>query len=130
MGILETAGEHCARLLDAKVRNVKAAFVQVDEVYGFVFSKPQNTERTDLEHGEFFTYLSMDKDSKLIINWRTSKRDGENTLAFMQDLKSRMNGRFQLTTDGYKLYHQGGGAVEAGLTDKAWTIAEMLETSN
>src|ERR1035441_3905342 len=67
LSILETAGEKCARLLDEKIRNVKAAFVQVDEVHGFVFSKHQNTELGDWEHGEQFTYLSMDKESKLII---------------------------------------------------------------
>jgi len=111
LGILETAGEHCARLLDAKIRNVKAEFVQVDEMHSFVYTKPQNTERGDPEHGEFYTYLSMDKDSKLIINWRTSKRDRENSFAFIQDLKSRMDGRFQLTSDAMSDYHRGTGAV-------------------
>jgi hypothetical protein len=109
--ILENAGEHCARLLDSKIRNVKSEFVQVDEMHSFVYSKPQNTERGDPEHGEFYTYLSMDKDSKLIINWRTSKRDRENTFAFIQDLKSRMDGRFQLTSDAMSDYHRGTGAV-------------------
>jgi transposase-like protein len=104
LSVLESAGEKCARLLDEKIRNVKGQWVQVDEVHGFVFSKPQNTLREDVEHGEFFTYLGVDMSSKLIINWRTSKRDGENTLAFMQDLKGRMAGRFQLTTDAYMPY--------------------------
>lgn len=48
---------------------------------------------------------------KLIVNWRTGKRDGENTVGFLQDLKSRMASRFQLTTDAYAGYWQGGGAV-------------------
>jgi transposase-like protein len=34
--ILETAGEHCARLLDAKVRNLTVPIVQADEVYSYV----------------------------------------------------------------------------------------------
>ena len=111
LSILETAGEKCARLLDEKIRNVKAAFVQVDEVHGFVFSKPQNTELGDFEHGEQFTYLSMDKESKLIINWRVGKRNGQNTLDFLQDLKSRMVGHFQLTTDAFTGYCNGRGSV-------------------
>jgi IS1 family transposase len=109
--ILEMTGEKCARLLDEKVRNVTSQFVQVDEVHGFVYSKAQNTEIGDVERGEQFTYLSMDKDSKLIINWRVGKRNGENTLAFMQDLKSRMASRFQLTTDAFNGYRIGRGAV-------------------
>jgi IS1 family transposase len=111
LSILEMAGEKCARLLDEKVRGLSCPFVQVDEVHGFVFSKAQNTEIGDVERGEQFTYLSMDKDSKLIINWRVGKRNGENTLAFMQDLKSRMAGRFQLTTDAFNGYRIGRGAV-------------------
>jgi len=111
LSILETAGEKCARLLDEKVRGLSCQFVQVDEVHGFCYSKAQNTEIGDVERGEQFTYLSMDKDSKLIINWRVGKRNGENTLAFMQDLKSRMASRFQLTTDAFNGYRIGRGAV-------------------
>jgi transposase-like protein len=66
LGILATAGEHCARLLDTKIRNVKSEFVAVDEMHGFVYSKPQNTERDDTERGEFYTYLSMDKRLPLV----------------------------------------------------------------
>jgi transposase-like protein len=111
LSILEAAGEKCARFLDEKVRNVKSEFVQVDEVHGFVFSKAQNTDLGDDERGEQFTYLSMDRDSKLIINSRVGKRNGENTLAFMRDLKSRMDGRFQLTTDAFNGYRFGRGSV-------------------
>lgn len=111
LNILETAGEHCARLLDAKIRNVNASLVQVDEIHGFVYSKAHNTIRGDDERGEFFTYLSVDMSSKLIINWRTAKRDNENSLAFLQDLKSRMANRFQLTTDAFHPYWRGGGLV-------------------
>jgi hypothetical protein len=102
--ILVSAGERCAHLLDAKIRNVKASWVQVDEIHTFVFSKAANTVPEEKERGDFFTYLSVDMSSKLIVNWHTSKRDGENTLAFMQDLKSRMDGRFQLTTDAFNGY--------------------------
>jgi transposase-like protein len=107
LSILETAGQKCARLLDEKIRNVKCSWVEVDEIHGFVFSKQDRNVSDDPERGDFFTYLSADTGSKLIISWRTSKRDGENTLAFMRDLKSRMDGRFQLTTDAYNCYCKG-----------------------
>jgi len=113
LSILESAGQKCAAFLDEKVRNVKSEFVQVDEVHGFVFSKAQNTEIGDVERGEQFTYLSMDRDSKLIINSFVGKRNGENTLTFMQDLKRRMDGRFQLTTDAFNGYRIGRGSVGA-----------------
>lgn len=111
LSILETVGAKCAAFLDAKVRNVNAEYVQCDEIHTFVYSKPQNTPRGDEEHGEFFTYLSVDRASKLIINWRTSKRDGENTVAFIQDLKARLAVRTQLTTDAFAGYCRGYGAI-------------------
>ncbi len=113
LNVIATAGEHCARLLDEKIRNVKASWVEVDEIHAFVFSKQQNTPEGETERGDFFTYLSVDNSSKLVINWFTGKRNGENTTTFIQDLKSRMDGRFQLTTDGYRGYWTGTGAIPA-----------------
>jgi transposase-like protein/IS1 family transposase len=113
LSILETAGANFAAFLDSKVRDVKAENVQVDEIYTFVGCKKKTTMLGETERGDFFTYLSIDRASKLIINWHTSKRDGENTLIFMQDLKSRMAGRFQLTTDAFNAYWRGAAVVPA-----------------
>ena len=114
LSILETAGQKFAAFLDAKVRNVKAEYVQVDEIHTTVYSKQQNTTPGDKERGEFFTYMSIERGSKLIINWHTSKRDSENTELFMRDLLQRVPDRFQLTTDcfnGYTWGRANNGAV-------------------
>jgi hypothetical protein len=114
MNILETAGQTCARVMDEKIRNVKAEQIQVDEVWGFVLKKPVKVKDTEWDHpcqGEFFTYLSIDRASKLIVSQQTAKRNDENTEAFLRDLKSRMDGRFQLTTDAYLGYWKQRGAV-------------------
>ena len=57
--IFESADEHCARLLDAKIRNVKAEFVQADELVNFVFSRGQNTPSEDETRSDFFTCLAF-----------------------------------------------------------------------
>jgi IS1 family transposase len=111
LNILETAGQKAAAFLDAKIRNVKSDYVQADELCSFVRTKQQNTDEDDFEHGNFFTHLSICRDSKLIINHQVSKRTREDSLAFMQDLKSRMDGRFTLTTDGWKSYVGSRGVV-------------------
>lgn len=113
ISILETAGAKFESFLDEKVQDVKAENIQIDEIYSFVGCKPQTLlDRTDSERGEFFTYLSVERDSKLIINWRTSKRNKENTLAFMRDLHRRVPNRCQLTSDAFMGYWRGGGAVQ------------------
>ena len=112
LSILETAGEKCARLLDEKVRNVKSEYVESDELTCFVRTKQQNTDENDLEHGQFFTFLSVDMFSKLIINWKTDKRTMESCNAFMSDLRARLLNRIQLSTDALLLYRGHRGAVQ------------------
>jgi len=112
LGILETAGRKCADLMDEKIRNVKAEYVQADELVNFVFSRGQNTKPKDDEtRGDFLTYLAVDTFSKLVICWRTGKRDARDTEAFLNDLKARVPNRFQLTTDGWATYGGYGGKV-------------------
>ncbi len=51
----------------------------------------------------------MDADTKLVIAYRVGRRGYGITGRFMRDLASRLNGRVQLTTDGWKAHK---GAVE------------------
>ena len=102
--IIETAGEHCARLLDAKIRNVSVPIVQADEVYSYVQRQPDYEIKDDRERGEFWTFLAIAKNEKLIISYRISKRTGEDAAEFLNDLGNRMAARFQFTTDGFRGY--------------------------
>jgi hypothetical protein len=111
LNILESAGEKCARFLDEKVRNVNAVQIQADEIHTFVKSKCLYEDNDDPERGTFFTFLSMDRDSKLIINWRVSKRKREDAFEFMKDLSERVAGKFQLSTDGFQIYSGYRGVV-------------------
>jgi IS1 family transposase len=104
--ILESAGQHCERLLDAKVRNIKTDAVQCDEVFSYVGQKPNGKPETGphSERGDIWTFLCVAQREKLIINWRVSKRTGDNAELFLQDLKSRLGCRVQLTTDNFRGY--------------------------
>jgi transposase-like protein/IS1 family transposase len=118
--VLESAGEHCARFLDAKVRNLTVPIVQADEVYSYVQCQPHIAKEDDTERGEFWTFLSIAKYEKLIINYRVSKRTGEDAAAFLTDLRSRMAMKFQFTTDGFRGYcdhNSSSGNVERILGD-------------
>jgi hypothetical protein len=114
MRVLETAGQHCASLLDTKLRNLRFSHVEVDEVFSYIGKKPDKVEEDDPEFGAFFTFLSVAAHEKLIINWRVAKRTGDESVEFLSDLKRRMNCRFQLTTDafrGYVAVHGSAGNV-------------------
>ncbi len=111
LNILKVGGHKCSRLLDAKLRNIPVEQVQVDELYGFVQCKQANTTADDMERGDQYTYLSLERDTKLIINFLVGKRSRENCGEFMEDLKDRVTGIFQLSSDGYKGYVGHLGAV-------------------
>ncbi|HLX96202.1 MAG TPA: hypothetical protein VKU37_10710 [Verrucomicrobiae bacterium] len=126
LAVLQTIGRKCTALLDARVRYLKADFVQTDEIHTFVGCKQRRTTLDDVARGDFFTFLSIDRDSKLIINWKTDKRDFEATEDFLRDLKSRMMGRFQLTTDAFKGYtRRTAGGIEEVFGDSVDYATEI-----
>ncbi len=104
MNILAEAGQKAAQFLNVRVRNVRPDYVQADELCSFVKTKEANTDDVDMEHGNFFTHLSVCRQSKLIVNFQVSKRTWEDSINFMRDLQSRMSGRFTLCTDGLPAY--------------------------
>jgi len=49
MRLLILAGERCARLLDARMRNLKCNYIQCDEIWTFCFKTTVNAQYYDLE---------------------------------------------------------------------------------
>jgi IS1 family transposase len=117
LNILETVGQKAAAFLDAQVRNVNASVIQADEVYSIVGCRQENALPKETERGGQFTFLSVARNSKLIINWFVGKRTRENADQFFGDLKNRVANRMQLVTDGYKGYSGIGGTVAAVFGD-------------
>jgi IS1 family transposase len=104
---LALAGEACAKFHDANVRNVKARRVQCDEIWSFNYCKRVNlpTAKTAPEGaGDAWTWTALDSDSKLIISYLIGGRDSQYAMEFMDDLRSRLANRVQLTTDGHRAY--------------------------
>jgi len=113
LNILETAGQKAEQFIADKQRCVQADVVQADELHAIVSCRQQNALPDETERGEQFTFLSVDRKSKLIINWLVGKRTRENAERFMMELKQRMTGRFQLVTDGWWTYTGISGCVSA-----------------
>ncbi len=111
LGILATAGRKCADLMDDKIRNLHVSQVQTDEIWCFVGCKSINAPAIDPERGDQYVYLTVDRDSKLIINHLIGRRTGENCEIVMRDLKTRIAGQFQLSTDAFRGYASRKGAV-------------------
>jgi IS1 family transposase len=110
--LLEDAGRFCAGFHNAKIRNVKAKRVQVDEIWSFTAAKQKNvaTMKKPIDGaGDTWTWTAIEADTKLIISHFVGGRDGDCAAWFMQDVADRIDGRIQLTSDGHRAYL---GAVE------------------
>jgi len=104
LGVLETAGRKCAVLLDAKIRDVQCSTVQCDELYSFVFCREIQNKLHEIDKGEQYTYLGVDRESKLILSHYIGKREETSTDTFIADLRQRVKGAPQITTDGFVSY--------------------------
>ncbi len=105
--LLIDAGLVCARFHDDNVRGVKAQQIQADEIWSFCYAKAKNVATAKAapeKAGDVWTWTALDRDSKLIVSYLIGGRDTEYALAFMDDLRQRVDGRFQLSTDGHYAY--------------------------
>ena len=107
--LLLDAGEACAAHHDEHVRNVHAQRVQCDEIWSFVYAKKKNvpTAKNAPEGaGDVWTWTAIDSDTKLLISYEVGDRTRQTALHFLDDLRSRLANRVQLSTDGHRVYAQ------------------------
>ena len=105
--VLLRTGERCQRLLDERMRNINARYIQVDEMHGYVQVRQKNlnpSRHDELTMGEQYVFIAIDAETKLIPSFVVGKRNGANAYWLMKDLESRLANRVQLTTDGFRPY--------------------------
>jgi IS1 family transposase len=108
------AGHACAAYQDRVLRNLTSKRVQVDEIWNFIYAKNDNVKRAKSappEAGDVWTWTAIDADSKLLLSWLVGRRDTDSALRFMDDVKSRLSNRVQLTSDGHRPYLQAVDTV-------------------
>jgi hypothetical protein len=87
MRLLILAGERCARLLDARMRNLKCNYIQCDEIWTFCFKKQRQVRKADpAEFGDQWVFVAIDEETKLIPAFTVDKRSRDTTNP--SDLKS------------------------------------------
>lgn len=110
--LVET-GLRCEEFLTRTVRRVQANDVQADEIWGFVGCK----EKTKVfngygdEVGDAWCFVAIERETKLILAWHLDKRTTAATVIFSAKLRDATEGRFQLSTDGFRSYQNAVPAV-------------------
>lgn len=130
--LLVDAGAVCAAFHAANVKDVKAKHIQCDEIWSFCYAKNKNVptaKRKDVAYGDVWTWTGLDADSKLIVSWMVGGRDSDYAMGLMDDLRSRLANRVQLTTDGHRAYLEAVEAAFGGDIDYAMLVKIYGATS-
>jgi hypothetical protein len=113
--LLADAGTYAAELHDEMVKGLGAERIQLDEVWSFVHCKNANVRPLNASagHGDAWTWVSIDADTKLVINWLVGKRTAECANEFVGDLAGRLTNRVQITSDGLAAVRQASRTPSA-----------------
>lgn len=106
MRLLVRVGDSCEKIMDSTMRGLTCKNIEVDEIWSFVGKKQRHVGLNDdpLKVGDFYTFVALDSDTKLIPTYHVGKRDLLNAQVFMDDLASRLTNRVQLSSDKLKAY--------------------------
>ena len=123
--LLIDAGKACEAYQSKALRDLPCKRIQVDEIWSFIYAKEKNVPRAKKappEAGDVWTWTAICADTKLIPSWRVGDRSGETAIDLMDDLRSRLAERVQLTTDGHKAYLDAVEGAFGGDIDYAMLV--------
>ena len=127
---LVLAGERCEKLMDSRMRNLSATDIQCDEIWGFVGKKQRNVKSTDNQDviGDQYTFVALDRHSKLVVSYLVGKRTAPTTQHFIADLAERLSVRPQISTDSFGAYQ--GAIRRAFVSDVDHGVIQKIYAGN
>ena len=95
------------------MRDLTCERLQLDELWQYVAKKQGHLTKEDnaSQKGDFYTFVALGADTKLVPAFLVGKRDAYNTICFVEDLASLLAWRVQISTDALSTY---AGALERG----------------
>ena len=124
-------GRGCAELHDRMMVGLRVNRIELDEIWGYVGKKQKRVERHEIAaKGDQYTYIALGSSTRAIITYRTGKRDGETTDNFVQDLRGRVLGVPEISTDGYLPYQNAirdafNGKAHHGVIVKTYSVTNL-----
>jgi transposase-like protein/IS1 family transposase len=123
--LLVLAGEKCERIMATKIVNVPVRDVEMDEVWSFIGKKQKRVRPQDDQNlGDAYTFVAIERHSKLVLNIALGKRDQATTDVFVEGVRhATASGHFQVTTDGFAPYRS---AITTTLSDRC-DFAQLIK---
>jgi IS1 family transposase len=130
-------GRGCAELHDRMMVGLRVQRIECDELWAYVGHKrnPQKGPKRNPSPvmGDQYTYVALASSTRAIIGYRTGKRDTETTDLFIRDLRDRVLGVPEISTDGYHPYRNAirdafGKRVAHGVINKTYSVTHLNVT--
>lgn len=98
-------GQGCAALHDRTMLGLNVARIELDEAWSFIHTKQRHLKPTDpRDYGDQYVFLALAGAAKAIVSWRVGKRNGDNCRDFLADLRSRVLGAPEMSSDAFSAY--------------------------
>ena len=124
LSLLGRVGNGCESLMDRTMRGLQCQRLELDEIWSYVGMKQRRAGQFPERHseiGDFYTFVALDAETKLVPCYRVGKRTWSECDAFIHDLSSRLTSRVQISTDAFQGYY---GAI-ARAFDRAVDYAQI-----
>jgi IS1 family transposase len=98
-------GRGAFELHDRMMVGIRVNRLEFDEAWSYVAKKQKRVERHEpFVKGDQYVFIGMASTQKAIIGFHVGKRDGDNTDQFIRDLRERVIGQPEISTDGFLPY--------------------------
>lgn len=115
-------GQGCTALHGKYMRNLQVSRIELDEVWSFVKKKRRNVTAEDEDTvGDQYIFIAMDSTGKGILSWLVGKRTARNTRRFVDDVRDRVVGEPEISTDGFPAYQ---AAIDLAFENSAHGIVD------
>jgi IS1 family transposase len=105
MALGARVGNGCAKLHNRLMRNLNVSRLEFDEIWQYVGKKRKAVKATDpVTVGDQYTFIALAGSAKAIVSYYTGKRTTEATYAFAKDVRARVLGAPEISTDGLPAY--------------------------
>jgi len=126
-------GLGCMELHDRLMVGIRTERLELDEAWSFVAKKQKNVKRHEINaKGDQYIFIGMAGTQKAIISWGVGKRNGESTMDFLHDLRSRVIGQPEISTDGFLPYRVAirdafGDNASHGVIVKTHSVTHLVK---
>jgi IS1 family transposase len=126
-------GMGCMELHDRIMVGVRTERLELDEAWSFVGKKQKNVLRHEINaKGDQYVFIGMAGSQKAIISWGVGKRNTESTMDFLHDLRSRVIGQPEISTDGFHPYRPAirdafGASASHGVIVKTYSVTHLVK---